>query len=64
MVKKTMYQKIVQLKLQGYPQTVIAEKCRYPRYCMRESRTVVKEMPAVFSLCPRFVLAFSIPAFQ
>jgi len=30
MVKKAMYQKILQLKLQGYPQTVIAEKTKRP----------------------------------
>ena len=31
MVKKAMYQKILQLKLQGYPQTVIAEKLNIDR---------------------------------
>ena len=31
MVKKAMYQKIMQLKLQGYPQTVIAEKLNIDR---------------------------------
>ena len=36
MVKKTMYQKIVQLKLQGYPQTVIAEKLNIDRKTVRK----------------------------
>ena len=31
MVKKAMYQKILQLKLQGYSQTVIAEKLNIDR---------------------------------
>ena len=35
MVKKAMYQKILQLKLQGYPQTVIAEKLNIdPKECI------------------------------
>ena len=36
MVKKMMYQKIVQLKLQGYPQTVIAEKLNIDRKTVRK----------------------------
>jgi transposase len=36
MVKKTMYQRIVQLKLQGYPQTEIAEKLNLDRKTVRK----------------------------
>ena len=36
MVKKAMYQKILQLKLQGYPQTTIAEKLNIDRKTVRK----------------------------
>jgi transposase len=36
MVKKTMYQRIVQLKLQGYPQTEIAERLDIDRKTVRK----------------------------
>ena len=36
MVKKAMYQKILQLKLQGYSQTVIAEKLNIDRKTVRK----------------------------
>jgi transposase len=36
MVKKAMYQKILQLKLQGYPQTAIAEKLNIDRKTVRK----------------------------
>ncbi len=36
MVKKAMYQKILQLKLQGYPQSVVAEKLNVDRKTVRK----------------------------
>jgi len=38
--------------------------CRCPQYFVRESRTIVNQIPAAFSFFPNSHLSFSIPVFQ